>query len=616
MIDNPDISLDQVVEMIQGPDFPTCGVVMGRDPILKYLKTGRGIIKVRGIVETETLPHDREQLVIKEIPYNVNRAMLVTRIAELVNEKVLTEVSDVRDESDENTRIVIELKRGESDRVVINKLFQLTALESSFGVILLALDQNRPKQMNIKEMLECYIEHRREVVYRRTAFRLRKAELRAHILEGYRIALDHLDDVVRIIRASKNREEAKIQLMAQYPFSERQTDAILELRLYQLTGMEREKIDAEYHELSLTIDAYRVILGNETKLLAVVKEELLAMREAYATARKTQIVPAEGEFRIEDVIANEACVITVTHQGFMKRTPVSAYRSQKRGGKGVIGTGQHEEDFVEHLFSARTHDALMFIMNNGRIYIEKVYEIPEGARTSKGRSIQNVLSLQAGERVAAMMCFQEFSPERYLVLCTKRGVVKKTALSEYTHCRQGGIIGIRVDEDDEVIGAQLTNGSHELILITQRGMSIRFLEDDLRDQGRSTRGVRGIKLKESDSVKAMTIVDDRDTFLIATTNGLGKRSRFDTYRKQHRGGSGLIAVKMAKNVDVAAALSIKDHDEVMIFTSSGQAIRSPVKGIRVIGRTTQGVRLVNLSKGDELIGVSRVEEIEDDEIQD
>ncbi|MDR2419786.1 MAG: DNA gyrase subunit A [Puniceicoccales bacterium] len=617
MIDNPDISLDQVAEMIQGPDFPTCGVVMGRDAILKYLKTGRGIIKVRGIVETETLPHDRGQLVIKEIPYNVNRAMLVTRIAELVNEKILTEVSDVRDESDENTRIVIELKRGESDRVVINKLFQLTALESSFGVILLALDQNRPKQMNIKEMLECYIEHRREVVYRRTAFRLRKAELRAHILEGYRIALDHLDDVVRIIRASKNREEAKIQLMASYPFSERQTDAILELRLYQLTSMEREKIDAEYQELSLTIDAYRVILGSETKLLAVVKEELSAMRKAYATPRKTQIVPAEGEFRIEDVIANEGCIITVTHQGFMKRTPVSAYRSQKRGGKGVIGTGQHEEDFVEHLFSARTHDALMFIMNNGRIYIEKVYEIPEGSRTSKGRSIQNVLSLQAGERVAAMMCFQEFSPEQYLVLCTKRGVVKKTALAEYTHCRSGGIIGIRVDEDDEVIGAQLTNGSHELILITQRGMSIRFSEDDLRDQGRSTRGVRGIRLKESDSVKAMTIVDDRDTFLIATTNGLGKRSRFDTYRKQHRGGSGLIAVKMAKNVDVAAALSIKDHDEVMIFTSSGQAVRSPVKGIRVIGRTTQGVRLVNLAKGDELIGVSRVEEIEDEEeVQD
>ncbi|MDR2377720.1 MAG: DNA gyrase subunit A [Puniceicoccales bacterium] len=613
LIDQPDLSLDRIVEMIQGPDFPTCGVVVGREPILQYLKTGRGIIKVRGVVQPETLPHEREQLVISEIPYNVNRALLVTRIAELVHEKILSEVSDVRDESDEHTRIVIELKRGESSRVVINKLFQLTPLESSFGVILLALDQQRPRQMNIREMLECYIEHRREVVYRRTAFRLRRAEARAHILEGFRLALRHLDEIVRLIRESKNREEAKAQLRAQYPFSEQQADAILELRLYQLTGLERKKIDEEYCELSAIIENYRAVLGQEAKLLAVVKEEVLALRKLYATPRLTRIVPAEGEFHIEDVIANEPCVITVTHQGFIKRTLLSAYRSQKRGGKGVIGTGQHDEDFVEHLFSARTHDSVMFIMNNGRIYIEKVYEVPEGSRTSKGRSIHNVLALKPEERVAAMMCFQDFSPQQFLVLCTRCGIVKKTALSDYASCRQGGIIGVRVDSGDEVIGAKLTGGSDELVLITRKGMSIRFSENDLRDQGRSTRGVKGISLRVYDAVAAMTTVDERASFLVAADNGYGKRSRFDAYRQQRRGGQGLTAIKMGKGVEVAAALSIGEEDEVMMFTSSGQAIRVPVKGIRIIGRATQGVRLIHLAPEDRLIAVSRVEEIAEEE---
>ncbi|MDR3143459.1 MAG: DNA gyrase subunit A [Puniceicoccales bacterium] len=613
LIDQPELSLDRIAEMIQGPDFPTCGVVVGREPILRYLKTGRSIIKVRGVVQPETLPNEREQLVITEIPYNVNRALLVTRIAELVHEKILGEVSDVRDESDENTRIVIELKRGESSRVVINKLFQMTPLETSFGVILLALDQQRPRQMNIREILDCYIEHRREVVYRRTAFRLRKAEARAHILEGYRLALQHLDEIVRLIRESKNREEAKAQLLAKYSFSEQQADAILELRLYQLTGMEQNGIGEEYRELLATIENYRAILGQEAKLLALVKEELLALRKLYATPRLTRIVPAEGEFHIEDVIANEPCVVTVTHQGFIKRTLLSAYRSQKRGGKGVIGTGQHEEDFVEHLFSARTHDSVMFIMNNGRIYVEKVYEVPEGSRTSKGRSIHNVLALKPEERVAAMMCFQDFSPKQFLVLCTRCGIVKKTALSGYASCRQGGIIGIRVDRGDEVIGAKLTGGSDELVLITRRGMSIRFSENDLRDQGRSTRGVKGISLRGHDSVAAMTTVDEQTSFLVAAHNGYGKRSRFDAYRQQRRGGYGLTAIKMSKGVEVAAALSIGEEDEVMMFTSSGQAIRAPVKGIRIIGRATQGVRLIHLAPEDRLIAVSHVENIAEDE---
>ncbi|MFO7725900.1 MAG: DNA gyrase C-terminal beta-propeller domain-containing protein, partial [Oceanipulchritudo sp.] len=551
------------------------------------------------------------QLVITEIPYNVNRSNLVTRIADLVQNKVIEGISDLRDESDENTRVVVELKRGEIPRVIVNKLFKHTPLESSFGVILLALVDRRPKEMNMKEMLEVYIEHRREVVRRRTEFRRAKAEARAHILEGLKIALDNLDDFVRIIRASRNRDEAKVSLMDKYPLSLKQTDAILDMRLYQLTGLEREKIEAEYLELIKLIGELNEILENEARLLEVIKEELAQMKDKYASPRRTQFLPEEGEFRMEDLIVNEGCCITLSHKGFIKRTPVSSFRSQKRGGKGVIGAGAHDEDFVERLFTASTHDYMMFFMNTGRVYVEKVFDIPEGTRVSKGRSVANVLELHKDERIASMIPVKDFEESLHLVMATRKGIVKKTNLSAYRNFRRGGIIGINVDEGDALIGVKLTSGDDDLCMITRKGMSIRFKETDLRDQGRATRGVKGISLKgEDDYVVTIEVVDHSATLLIAGVNGQGKRTAFDQYRVQSRGGSGIIAMRTA---GVAGALSVQEDDEIMLLTNNGQAVRTSVGEIRIIGRTTQGVRLINLGPKDSLIGITKIIEVEDTE---
>ena len=611
LINNPNLPVDDLMQIIKGPDFPSGGTILGGEGIEKYMRTGRGIVRMRGVIHTEEIKNGKEQLVITEIPYNVNRANLVTKIADLVRDKVIEGVSDLRDESDENTRVVVELKRGEIPRVVVNKLFKHTYLESSFGVIMLALVNRRPREMNIKEMLEQYVEHRREVVRRRSEFRKAKAEARAHILEGLKIALDNLDDFVRIIRASQNRDEAKLRLMAKYPLSERQTNAILDMRLYQLTGLERDKIEAEYLELMKIIAELREILENEGRLLEVIKTELGELREKFATPRRTQNLAAEGEFRMEDLIVNEGCIITVSHKGFIKRTPVSSYRSQKRGGKGVIGTGSYDEDFTEHLFTASTHDYMMFFMNNGRVYVEKVYDIPEGTRVSKGRSLKNVLEMQSDERLAAMIPIKEFNDTFHLVMATKKGVVKKTNLNDYRNFRRGGIIGINIDEDDQLIGVKLTQGENELVMITRKGMSIRFSENDLRDQGRATRGVRGIKLKgKDDAVITINVVNPDETLLIAGMNGQGKRTHFEEYRLQGRGGSGVIAMKTK---GVAGALSVSETDEIMLLTHSGQAVRTRVHEVRVIGRTTQGVRLINLKDGDHLIGMSKVIEVDEEE---
>jgi DNA gyrase subunit A len=615
IIDNPNISLDELIEIIPGPDFPGGGFVHGKSGIDSYLRTGRGIVRTRGIAEVVE-NKGKEQIIISAIPYNVNRASLMVRIAELVSDKAIDGIADLRDESTEITRIVIDLKRDAIPRVIINQLYKSTPLESSFGVILLALDNRRPKQMNIKEMINCYIDHRREVVYRRTQFKLNKAETRVHILEGFRIALDNLDDFVKIIRASKNREEAKQRLMASYPISEPQTNAILELRLYQLTGLERNKIEEEYAALMELITYLRDILDNESRLLEVIKEELLEMKAKYGNPRRSEILAIDGDLSMEDIIPNEGCMITVTHKGFMKRTSLDEYRSQKRGGKGVIGSGQYEEDFVENLFTASTHDYIMFFMNNGRVYVEKVYNLPQGSRTAKGRALANILELQKDEKIAAMICVKDFdtSDER-IVLATQKGVVKKTLLSDYRNHRKGGIIGIRIDEGDTLIGARLTTGTDDIILITSSAQSIRFSESDLRDQGRATRGVRGIKLKkENDTVVAIEIVDETAKLLIAGANGLGKRTEFSEYRLQSRGGSGIIAIKSEK---VVGALSVDDDDEIMMFTKKGQAVRSPIKDVRITGRAASGVKLVNLSdKGDALIGISKVIASEEDESSD
>ncbi|MCH6255441.1 DNA gyrase subunit A [Puniceicoccaceae bacterium K14] len=608
-IDNPNIEIDELATHIKGPDFPTGGRIVGQKGIDEYMRTGRGIVRMRGTITQEELENDRESVVITTIPYNVNRATLVTKIAELVSSKEIEGISDLRDESDENTRIVIELKRGEFPEVIISKLYKKTALESSFGVNMLALDNRRPKQMNIKEVINCYVDHRREVIYRRTAFRLRKAEDRAHILEGYKIALDNLDEVIKIIRSSKNRDEAKERLQAQFPLSDRQVTAILDLRLYQLTGMERDKIEAEYLELMKLIEELRSILENEQKLLAIIKEELLALREKYDSPRLCELVPYEGEISKADMTPREGCFITVSHKGFIKRTSDSEYRTQKRGGKGVQGGNTYEDDFIEHIFTANTHDFIIFCMNNGRVYVEKVYDIPEGSRTSKGRSISRVLSLQEGEKIAAMICVADISEENNLVMCTKNGVVKKTNLADYKNYRKGGIIGINIDEGDDLITVKLTNGEDDLVIVTRQGKAIRFHESDLRNQGRATRGVRGVKLAKDDYATAMEVVNEEGTMLVCGLNGQGKRTKFEEYPVQKRGGSGVIA---AKTEGVSGVLTVFENDEIMMLTQNGQAVRTKVRDISVIGRITKGVRCINLSGNDQLLGIARIVEVESD----
>jgi DNA gyrase subunit A len=612
LIDQPGIAVEDLVRYIPGPDFPTGGVINGRAGIKSYLTTGRGIVRTRGKAHTEELKGGMEQIVITEIPYNVNRASLVTRIADLVREKEIDGIRDVRDESDEHTRVVIELKRGEQSQVVINQLYQKTALESSFGVILLALDKKRPKQMNLKELLECYIDHRREVITRRTQFRLAQARARAHVLEGYIIALDNLDDFVRIIRASANRDEARVKLMARYPLSEIQANAILELRLYQLTGLERGKIEAEYLELMKTIEELQGILDSEARLLALIKKELLALKDKYASPRRTEIVDDAGELRMEDVIPNEGCVITVSHLGFIKRTPVAAYRSQRRGGKGVIGAETYEEDFAEHLFTASTHDYILFFTSTGQCLAKKVYDVPEGTRISKGKSVSSFLRLAEGEKIAAMICVQEFSDRHHLVMATRGGLTKKTNLADYTNAtREGGLRGLKLEAGDTLVGCVLTTGDNEIVLVSYKGQAVRFQEEDLRDQGRDTVGVTGMRFKyDGDHVKAIEVCDPQARLLIAREDGIGKRTPFEDYRLIARGGTGVIAIDLPEDgsVNVAGALSVRDTDEVMLLTAKGQSVRTRVAEIRETGRGAKGVTLIRFEPGDRLLSIARVVE--------
>jgi DNA gyrase subunit A len=650
-IDDPEITLEELMKHVKGPDFPTGCVICGVSGIKQYLETGRGSMKVRGKAGIEELKGGREQIVITEIPYNVNRATLVERIASLVNEKVLTDISAVRDESDENTRVVIELKRDGNPKVVINNLYKHTAMESSFAVIMLAIDHGRPKLLSLKEANACYIEHRREVVLRRTRFELRKAEERAETLEGYLIALANLDEFLRIIRGSASRDEARVKLLAfefakrqveqigilirsearltnaRYAFSEHQADEILNLRLYQLTGLEREKIDKEYRELLEAIKDLRDILAKEQRVFTIIKKELREIRDKYGSPRLTEIVPDQAEINMEDLIANEGCIISITHGGFIKRTAVSAFRAQRRGGKGVIGmqtregaTEEEEGDFVEHLFTATTHDYLMFFTAAGRAYVEKVYEIPEMGRAAKGRSIANILELKPDEKIAATIRVQSkksgagpntvdqtWDENLHIVFATQSGIVKKSNLSNYANVRRGGIIAIQIEEGDRLIDAKLTNGHNEIVLITKDGMSLRFHEEQLRDQGRNTVGVWGIRPEKGDHVVAIAIVDPNAMLLVAGENGIGKRTPFDDYRRQSRGGKGIITMKTGeKTGDVVGALTVRDTDEIMLIANKGQMVRTRVKEIRETGRNTMGVKLMDLRNGEKLQAIAPV----------
>ena len=648
-IDDPNIAIDQLMKLVKGPDFPTGSTICGVEPIKQYFHTGRGSVKVRGKVGVEQLKGGREQIVITEIPYNVNRAVLVEKIADLVNQKTITDITAIRDESDENTRVVIELKRDAIPKVVINNLYKWTQLESSFAVNMLAIDHGRPKILNLKELISCYIEHRREVVLRRTRYELKEAERRAEALEGYLIALANLDEFIRIIRSSANREEAKVRLMAfdftratvesfgilirsearltngRYAFSEAQTNAILELRLYQLTGLERDKVKAEYTGLLKEIEDLVDILAKESRVMTIIKAELEAIKAKHAGPRLTQIIPDEGEMAIEDLIANEGVIITITHNGLIKRTNTSSYRAQRRGGKGVIGMTTREgavgegdsEDFIEHLFTASTHDYLMFFTNTGRAYVERVHEIPDMGRAAKGRSIANLLELQAGEKIAALIrVLSKIGPNKeditweqpdFLFFATRHGTVKKTALAAFANVRKGGIIAIGFDPGDTLIEVKLTNGQNHVVLITREGQSIRFSEEDVRSMGRPAAGVRGISLEKTDAVVALAVIVPTATLLVAGENGIGKRTDFEEYRLQSRGGKGIITMKTNdKTGSVVGALTVQENDEIMLITVGGQMVRTAVKDIREAGRNTQGVKLINLDASDKLQAIAPV----------
>jgi len=646
-IDNPEITIAQLMKFIKGPDFPTGGMICGVEGIKNYFTTGKGSVKLRGRVGSEEIKGNREQLVITEIPFNVNRAALEEKIAGLVNEKIITEISAMRNESDENTRLVMELKRDGNPKVVIANLYKHTQLEVSFSVNSLAIDHGRPKTLTLKEMIQCYIEHRREVVLRRTRFELKKAEERAELLEGYLIALANLDEFIAIIRKSKTREEARVKLLAfewtqkqverwgilirsetrldkgRYALTERQVDAILELRLYQLTALEIDKVEGEYKELLERIKDLLDILAKESRVMTIIKNELKVIKEKYATPRKSQIVPDEGEIAIEDLIVNEGVIITLTHNGLIKRTNVSSYRSQRRGGKGVIGMTTREaatdedKDFIEHLFTASTHDYLMFFTNTGRVYVERVHEIPDMGRAAKGRSIANLLELKAGENVAALIRVlsktnadkEDITWEQpgYIFFATKQGTVKKTALADFANVRKGGIIAIGIDQGDNLIEVKLTTGKDKVVLITRDGMSISFDEEDARPMGRPAGGVRGINLYKGDEVVALAIVVPDAKLLVAGENGIGKRTDFEEYRIQSRGGKGIITMKTnEKTGAVIGALTVRDNDEIMLITVGGQMVRIPVQGIREAGRNTQGVKLVNLAEKDKLQAIAPV----------
>ncbi len=610
LIDNPDADDDALMRHIRGPDFPTGGIVCGLQEIRNMYKTGRGLLRVRARAGIEEGPQGKESIIVTEIPFGVSKAAIVEKIAELVNEKKIEGIADVRDESDkEGLRIVVELRRGAPARVVLNNLFQHTPLETTFGAILLAIDHGRPRTLTLRELCQRFLEHRHEVFTRRFRFELEKARDRAHILEGLKIAIDHLDAVVKLIRESRDRDAARVGLMQRFGLSERQANAILDMRLYQLTNLERDKVEEEYENLIKEISRLEDLLANPRKIYLEIRADLLDLRRKYADARRTEIVPEEGEIQIEDLIADRGCVLTISHLGYIKRMPVSSFRAQRRGGRGVVGMETREEDYVEHVFTASTHDYLLFFTERGRVYWKKVYEVPEAGRAARGKAIVNFLEINSEERIATLIPVREFSPDRFLVFATERGIVKKTNLGAFSNPRAGGIIAIRIEEGDRLVGVRLTSGSNDIVLVTRQGMSIRFHEDQLRDQGRDTIGVRGIELaRENDAVVAVEVVDPSATLLCISENGFGKRTSFDEYRVQHRGGKGLITMKTSDRVGpIVAAHSVRDEDQIMVITEQGQTIRVWVRDIRVISRITQGVKIIHLAPGDRVVSATTVE---------
>ncbi|MCB1107979.1 MAG: DNA topoisomerase (ATP-hydrolyzing) subunit A [Chlamydiia bacterium] len=620
VIDNPKISIDEIMEVMPAPDFPTGGMICGYRGIKEAFHTGRGKLTLRGILHVEDVKNtDKQRVVIDEVPYNVNKSRLVERLAELVNDKQITGVSDIRDESDKDgMRVVIDLKKGEIPDVIINQLYKFTDMQITFGCNMLALDKGLPRIMNVKQMIAAWVDHRIEVVRARTRFELNKAEARAHILEGYLKALDHLDEVVKIIRGSNNRDEAKVKLIEKYEFSDRQVNAVLDLRLYQLTGMEKEKIEEEYADLQAKIAHYRAVLASETLVRGIIKDELEEVQAFDRTERKTQIVPAEEEFQMEDLIADEPVILTISNDDYIKRMPVGTFREQKRGGQGVIGFDHKKEtDMIKDIYVASTHDTLMFFTNFGRVYWVKVWQIPEAGRRSKGKPLVNLLEgLSEGEQIAAQLRVRQFDEEgASILLATKQGVVKKTLLESFSSPRRKGVYAINIDEGDEVIAAHIVRPEEQVMLFTHEGMAVRFDQDQVRAMGRVARGVRGVKLKSvSDHVVSCEVVRGNETVLVVCENGFGKRSSVDQFRHTNRGGVGVRSIITSKrNGMVVGALSVGDKDSVVLMASSGHTLRLSMTDIRVMGRSTQGVKVVNLKNSDTLVAMQKIEHLEEEE---
>jgi DNA gyrase subunit A len=615
LLDNPKLKSEDLMKFVKAPDFPTGGIIYGYEGVRDAYITGRGRVVIRAKANVETLKNDRENIIITEIPYQVNKATLIEKIADLVREGKITEISNIRDESDrDGMRVVIELKRDAQPAVVLNQLFKHTQMQVTFGVIMLALVNGAPKVLTLQETMMHFLDHRMEVLVRRTKYELDAAEKRAHILEGFIIALDNIDAVIETIKKSKDVETAKNNLMKKFKLSEIQAKAILDMRLQRLTGLERKKIEDEYKETIKLIERLRGILESEKKRKQIIKEELIAVKERYGDERRTEIIADYKEFSLEDIIAEEDVVVTISHQGFIKRFPVSGYRRQGRGGKGVTGAGTREDDFIEHMFVASTHQYILFFTDRGRCYWLKVHEIPEGGRTTKGRSIVNLLEKDKDDNITAFVAVKEFRDDQYLVMVTEKGTVKKTVLSAYGNVRRGGINAINLVSGDRLIEVKMTDGNSDLVIGTKNGFAIRFNEKNVRDMGRTATGVRGVRLGKGDNVVGLLVIKRQGvSILVVTEKGYGKRSDINDYRVTNRGGKGVITVKTTEKVGkMISMMEVTDKDELVIISTKGMVIRQNVKDIRVMGRNTQGVRVIRLNEGDSIADIARVISEEED----
>ncbi|MDD2751508.1 MAG: DNA gyrase subunit A [Candidatus Omnitrophica bacterium] len=608
ILENPQAEIKELMRFVKGPDFPTGGVICGKGGIKEAYNTGRGKVTVRARATVEHQKNGKDLIIVTEIPYQVQKAGLIEAIAALVEDKKIEGISDIRDESDKDgMRIVVELKRDVEPQIILNQLFKHTQLETTFGIIMLALVENRPRVLNLRQILDCYIEHRKVIIRRRTQFELDKALKRAHILEGLKIALKFIDRIIKTIKTSKNTEQAKERLMKEFELSEIQSQAILEMQLQRLTALERDKIDAEYAELLKKIELCRAILASEKKIEAIIKEELEGLKKKYGDERRTDIVGEVEELEVEDLIAEEDVVVTISHAGYIKRLPVSAYRKQKRGGRGTTGAELKEEDFIEHLFVASTKDYLLIFTGKGQVHWLKVYEIPQASKISKGKAIVNLVQMEANSKISSTIPVKEFAGDKYLVMVTKEGNIKKTRLDAYGNPRKGGIIGITLDKDDELIGVELTDGKEELLIGTRQGKAIRFSEAKVRDMGRQARGVRGISLAKKDQVIDMVVPKKDSAILTVTSLGFAKRTTIDEYRLTSRGGKGVINIKVTdKNGEAVNLKTVSDNDELMVITQNGIFLRCAVKDIRETGRSAQGVRLIKLQDKDRVSCIAPV----------